>query len=387
MLLPPHQGLPLHKSLVAMAIFILSALIGCGSSAPKLYYEGTMIKMRSPQKNERQRLIADLSNSLGKRSVFRMSRGQKKKVYGARKNRLKSLSHPELKAIFIAKDKKFIGAEIDLKVMMLDKKSSVPVTVWIALNQSITVEEGQWKSSRVPQNSREIEEKWRVGPLKVKRGAKWSKRALRSINIALSKLNSEERSLIKGIPVVRKKKGKDAQAALYIQQGDCKAFIHIFNLAIKSERFTFSGEAKAALPATVHPVLHEIGHAVHSYPSRMVHCEMIKKQNAFNRKVKRANKAQGSKRTKLGRELERERPKLERLIAKFKSLQSRGPVLKAYLKARGQSKGPTSYGETSDKESFAESFALYKVDPPALKRVMPRVFAWFKSEGHLKSIK
>ena len=50
MLLPPHQGLPLHKSLVAMAIFILSALIGCGSSAPKLYYEGTMIKMRSPQK-------------------------------------------------------------------------------------------------------------------------------------------------------------------------------------------------------------------------------------------------------------------------------------------------------------------------------------------------
>ena len=80
MLLPPHQALPLRKSSVAMILFALSAFIGCGSSAPKLYYEATMIKMRSPQKNERQRLIADLSSSLGKRPVFRMSRGQKKRV-------------------------------------------------------------------------------------------------------------------------------------------------------------------------------------------------------------------------------------------------------------------------------------------------------------------
>ena len=66
------------------------------------------------------------------------------------------------------------------------------------------------------------------------------------------------------------------------------------------------------------------------------------------------------------------------------SWMNRGPVLAAYQRVKGTSEGPTPYGETSLAESFAESFALYRIDPPALQRVLPKVFNWFKSGKYLK---
>ena len=157
-------------------------------------------------------------------------------------------------------------------------------------------------------------------------------------------------------------------------------------MAIKSEKYTFSGEAKRALPATVAPVLHEIGHAIHNYPLRKRQCEYLDSVNRYNRKVKKANQANGAKRNRLMSELDEDGKKIDRLKKKVKSLNGKGPVLKAYLKVRGSKKGPTPYGETSLAESFAESFALYRVDPKALKRIFPKVFAWFKIGGHIKAV-
>ena len=37
-------------------------------------------------------------------------------------------------------------------------------------------------------------------------------------------------------------------------------------------------------------------------------------------------------------------------------------------------------------ESFAESFALFKADPAALRRVNPEVYRWFAQGGHLKAL-
>ena len=383
-----------HSVLQSQKLFSLSLMIcvvsACGSSTsvkPKLYYEGTMIRSPVPKKGEKSLILNELKTVLKKRKVFVIKRSKKEMVYGAKINRLKTLTHPELKAIWIAESKRYIRAELDLKIITL-KKDSVPVTAWVGLDRSITVEQGQWKRSEVPSGAKEVEDRWGVGPLRVKRGAKWSKRSLRSINLALSKLSKQEIKIIKGIPFVRKKKGQSAsQAALYIQEGDCDAFIHVFNLAIKSERYTFSGEARKALPATVEPILHEIGHAVHNYPSRLSQCEYLKKVKDYNKKVNRANKAKGGERKRLMNELDRDENKVNTLKKKAHSLRGKGPVLKAYLKVRGKKKGPTPYGETSAEESFAESFALYRVDPKALKRVFPNVYSWFRKDGHLKALK
>ena len=375
-------------SKLAIISSVCLAFFACGSSSkPKLYYEGLMIKSPPPSSDEKARLLNALPRKLGKRSVFVKKNGQKQKVFGPKTKKLKKLTHPELKALWLSVDKRYIGAELDLKIITL-KKDSIPVSVWIDLKGHMTVEAGKWKSVSIPSGAKEVEKKWKVGPLKVKSGAKWSKRALRSINLALSKLSAEELKLIRGIPFVRKQKGvKASQAALYIQEGDCDAFIQVFNLAIKSERYTFAGEARAALPATVTAILHELGHALHFSPYRNALCRSARLVKAYNKKVNQVNRASGSKRQRLNQELNQDLKTVNRSKATIKRLNGKGPVLKAYLKIRGKQKGPTPYGESSAAESFAESFALYRVDPKALKRVFPKVYKWFKNKGHLKTIK
>ena len=89
-------------------------------------------------------------------------------------------------------------------------------------------------------------------------------------------------------------------------RGDCDAFIQVFNLAIKSERYTFSGEAKSALPATVTPILHELGHALHFYPYRYALCKSDRLIKAYKKKVAQANRASGQKRKRLNQELNKD---------------------------------------------------------------------------------
>jgi hypothetical protein len=71
---------------------------------------------------------------------------------------------------------------------------------------------------------------------------------------------------------------------------------------------------------------------------------------------------------------------------KASNLSEAGPVLAAYARILGKNQAPTVYGESSIRESFAESFSLYKADPRALGRLLPEVLAWFRADGHLKGL-
>ena len=373
------------KRHIFIAILLLGA-IGCASQEPRLYYEGTMLRTPPPKSGEKKALISQLPQELAGRRVYQIKSGKRRLIFGGRRKAFSKLSLTELRALWFARDDEHIGAELDMK-LLTSPRESLPVTVWVSLEGSMTVELGQWKHSKVPKSSTEIERRWGVGPLRAKRDAKWSKRALRSINLALSALSSKELKLIKGIPFLRKQSGSASnQAALYVQEGNCDAFIHVYNLAIKSERYTFAGEAHSALPATVLPVLHEIGHALHNYPGRALQCTYLKKVKRYNELVDRYNagrgdrKADQAKLSRLDREIKKIKPKMDRW-------RERGPVLSAYARVKGASKGPTPYGESSLQESFAESFALFRVDPKALKRVFPKVYTWFRKGGHLKAIK
>ena len=184
---------------------------------------------------------------------------------------------------------------------------------------------------------------------------------------------------------MRKRQGRQAQqAALYVQSASCAAQIQVFNRAIKSERYTFSGEASRALPATVHSVVHEAGHAIHHRPGRRAQCQYLSVIKEYNKLVKRYNKAGGAKRNRLGATMQKKKKRLTVLESKMKKWMKAGPVLSAYKRVKGKSSGPTPYGNTSLAESFAESFALYRVDPNALRRVAPQIHRWFKSGEHIK---
>ncbi len=69
--------------------------------------------------------------------------------------------------------------------------------------------------------------------------------------------------------------------------------------------------------------------------------------------------------------------------AEAEALLKRSPLLAAFAELPGAKKGPTPYGRTTMDESFAEAFALFKVDPDALRRISPEMVAWFVAGEHL----
>ena len=62
------------------------------------------------------------------------------------------------------------------------------------------------------------------------------------------------------------------------------------------------------------------------------------------------------------------------------------PMERAYGELPGAVPGPTPYARRKLSENFAESFALYHIDPAALQRIAPEIFEWFDSGQHIESI-
>ena len=146
------------------------------------------------------------------------------------------------------------------------------------------------------------------------------------------------------------------------------------------------GVSERLYPITTMALLHEVGHAVHHAPGRRAQCAYLKAVKERNALAARANAARGAENARLVAEVGALDKELKGLESKMKGGMKRGPVLSAYLKARGKGRGPTTYANTSEAESFAESFALHRADPKALRRVLPSVESWFKSNAHLKEM-
>ena len=379
-----------------LSLLCLSALlnIGCGSRPsskypPHLYYETSMIKLPPLQKNERARLLQHLQEKLGKRKVFKKTgpRSQPHMIFPSAKG-LAKLSHAELRALWVALAPHLYGAELDLKIK-LPKRKPVPVSIWIDLKGNLTIAKAKWAALPAHPSASTFSKKWKIGGLKAKKDQKWSAKTLRALNLALTLLDPQERALLKRIPFIRKRQGpRPKQAALYVQKSQCNAEIHLFNRAVMAERYTFVGSSSQAYPSTTFSIMHEIGHALHSAPSRRVHCRLTQEYKDYKKQVNQANRTKNrSKRQHRVKAVKATEKDLKQTRKRVKDLQERGPVLEAYQKVIGRSPPPTYYGESSLKESFAESFALYHLDPQALKRVLPNVYAWFNARGHLQALK
>ncbi len=65
-----------------------------------------------------------------------------------------------------------------------------------------------------------------------------------------------------------------------------------------------------------------------------------------------------------------------------RDLRRGGPVVSAWRKVRDH-RAPTPYGRQDAHESFAEAYALHRLDPAALAEVMPEGSAWFSEGKHL----
>ena len=75
---------------------------------------------------------------------------------------------------------------------------------------------------------------------------------------------------------------------------------------------------------------------------------------------------------------------LDRSFSQLENSPPHSPAAASMLTVLGKpGRAPTAYVRISVEEAFAECFALFYVDPRALQRAHPAVYAWFKSGGHL----
>ena len=378
------------RIITALSLILLSAgLSACGTTPSRLHYSTTAIGHTAVTKAQRSPLLAR-ARAITKDHTLRFRRGAGR-YKTIKRSALNALPLAALQAIHMVGHERFYGAEIDL-LIKVKGRGSVPVSARIDLKGNLTLDMGGKHRAR----PKEVD----VAPKFRKGKVKWTAKSQRVVVHAISLLPPAEARIVKNVPFSRHRAGKGHnrdKGAIYIQRG-CGAEVRVFNSSFKSDRLSFTGEARSPKPASARVVLHEIGHAIHNFPGRRASCAYVKAGDKLKARIKKYNrvvaKANATRDPALARFLKQEGPRIKRQQAKIDrmgkaaaALSEAGPVLAAYARVLGRSQAPTVYGESSIRESFAESFSLYRADPRALDRLLPAVLAWFKADGHLKAMK
>ena len=345
-----------------LLIALLLVLVGTSlSSRPAEaaggYYQNAVIKLPTidPAKGSRYRAVVRQRSARGRiGSVhFRDGEGAKKrkKVLSRRGKdpHLRRLPAAAVGALAHLSGPRFWGGEIDILVRVR-KKGTYPVTLWFDRDGDVTVAVGKRLPGRTPEGfgkrraTEDIRRAHKTGPIR-SAGRKWRTGELLILDGALARLHPAERRVLKDVKILRAALGRQPlQAGLYSMDSRGRYRLRVFNRTFVSQEHGFVGSVSKPLPRGAWTILHELGHAVSGWPAR----------RAFEKGA----------------------------VRKGRKLQRANQVLKGYRKARGAGRGPTPYGRTSLTESFAESFALYHLDPKALARWNNEVFRWFESGGH-----
>ncbi|MCP4871251.1 MAG: hypothetical protein GY898_21285 [Proteobacteria bacterium] len=321
------------------------------------FYDNAVVRFPKVRKDRmdlyRRSVVASLARGRI-RSVSLVRDGKTKKLArrGDGVKKLKPVPLAGIAAIAYTGGQRFRGSELDLLVTVGSER--VPVTLWHSGKGDVTVRVGKRMDHKpafggdTSTDRQEIRRRYDSGAIKGA-GATWKARELKVLSGALDRLNRQERRVLDDVKIVRSRAGPRGprNAALYIWGTEG------YRLMVYDRAFAFDGRAFVGGPSKPRPfsssaILHEVGHAIATWPAR----KLIEKGD-----ISRARK--------VGR---------------------RGPVLSAYARARGDRKGPTRYGRSSLAESFSEAFALHKLDPAALKRWSPRVAEWFAEGGHIDSM-
>ncbi|MEE2789094.1 MAG: hypothetical protein VX589_17295 [Myxococcota bacterium] len=357
---------------------------GCGSAPKRLYYESTRIQHRAIEGVPRLGLEGAVRGFVAEKSVrVRQGRGTYRRIKPTSVKRLKTAT---LWAIHTMAQQRFLGAEVDLVVWLNAQKREL-VSVKVALDGSMKVDVGTGPYARQapPEPSLQFEDGQRS----------WTVQEKRSVNDAFSLLSPAEQRLVHTLPFRRMNRAEDpSKSALYVQK-NCSAHIEVFDSAFQADRWQFVGSAQAPRRASIRIVLHEIGHAIEKHDSVRAYCRyeraykaLNKRIKAFNTSQKRAGRSEQKKRRSAQeyRAIEVEKERLERQVEDIEAVNERGPMLAQYLSILAGKSPPTRYGERSTHESFAESFSLFRSDPDALGRLLPRVLAWFQRGEHLNAL-
>jgi hypothetical protein len=340
----------------AVVVFALLAALGGGCARTHLFYDAREIRYETLKPDKKDELQALLADKLKGRRVVRVDDDGRAQPVLVTRAGLARLDLAELGALWVATSAGDVGGESDLRVRT--SRGAIPVSVTIALDGSIELHSGgKVRDDDGPLLSEDaLRDRYR---LRTTLPGKWEPEERKALALAFELLTDDEMDVVRGLTFERRARSADGdpqKAALYTLEG-CRGKISLFASGVRSDRYRFVGEPTQPRSAVLHSLVHEMGHAFEMDQARNTFCAALR--------------AKGDAR--------------DALVARGNDLGDEGAVLRAYQQVLAGAPGPTDYGSTSLKESFAESFALFHVDPDALRRVLPRVHAWFASGGHRKA--
>lgn len=381
----------------------LSLLAVSGCAPPMLYYEPSYVA-REVTKEDMRPLLAQavrerLDDGAVKELVVETEEGRfqlhprKEGAQGVPE--LHQLPLAVLDVVYQALAQKERGAERDL-VVPTDRYGLLAISVYHSLEDQLRVVVGRTLPPPVPVSvpREELSARYGIGPLE-EGSARWTNLDLYYLDHALSHVAPDERLVIAGVPFVRERgvpgggRGTRDISARWIRDSG-KVHIEVYDHLKAGAIASFCGDPSAPQPPGSLGVLHEIGHAV----AHAAAVELMRRANeavvAFNAKIDRFNATREQLPREaamaLSAEITADRERLAALQAADAREEKASSVLAAYVAARGPLMGPTPYGRTDDDESFAESFALYHLDPAALRRVYPAVHDFFERREHIKAL-
>lgn len=344
--------------LLAAALLGLLLALPATASGGQPFYDNAAIRLPKISKSKASLYRRSVAASLARGRIRSVSQATNEAGTKSRKiagkgdgaNALKKLPLAGVAAIAYTGAPRFWGSELDMLVRIDDRL--VPVNLWYGKRGDVVVAVGEARKSRprigasdLPDTASGIARRYGTGPIRGK-GKAWKERELKILAGALEKLSSRERRVLDDVRFVRSSAGpRGPMNAGHYFWGTRGYRLAIYDRAFSYDSRSFYGRAGKPRPFSAATILHEVGHAIAAWPARKA--------------------LEGGE------------------VSRAKRLASpAGPVLKAYRRKTGGKRGPTRYGRRTVQESFAESFALFKLDPAGLKRWSPDVYAWFKDDGH-----
>ncbi len=237
--------------------------------------------------------------------------------------------------------------------------------------------------------------------IKLEAGDKeWSESDVAHLSWALSKLSPREAAALKGYRFLRwqDRESRNEADPSYDRRGEEEAGLHEADLKQDSYKISlydaaFDNSTTMALetggkvigkpqPISRINLLHEIGHALAFADVRSVWNAYRPAKAEYDQLVERFNRSDtSSQQKKLKPLVARKGTEVDDLGRKLQA-----PEGRALAEFEELSKGMaplTEHAKTNTNEAFAETFALYKLNPEGIKRLNPKLAAWFKRQGYL----
>lgn len=213
-------------------------------------------------------------------------------------------------------------------------------------------------------------------------GSMWTDEQISILADALRVLEPRELQYLQGLTWVRQKGSMRTDLAgqfRFENKGDgTTQSITLFDKAFNGLAYSFCGTIEKPYSSAHVVIVHELGHLLAEQPRIAFGNYFNQTVDEFNALVSRFNQTQDQSLLSSINRLQIEITRMEQ-----QPISEKGPIVEAFLLNKSTGKGPTRYADFDVDEAFAESYALYKLDPQALRRIDPPLYQWFASKAYM----